>query len=147
MTDARRRRREVQRGEKMERTLCRRFRTFSLPTLFTQVAHEQLPNSFESLTLLLKESSAVTLGDSFSPGSILYQHLQGCGGPCFQHVGQAFTCHLDGFCQVFIMGYSVAAGATGRLLFGYDSFGNVCGKKNSPVEGAPLSGQDMTLKK
>ncbi|EPY76460.1 choline transporter-like protein 1 [Camelus ferus] len=49
--------------------------------------------------------------------------------------------------QVFIMGYLVAAGATGRLLFGYDSFGNVCGKKNSPVEGAPLSGQDMTLKK
>ncbi|XP_036762393.2 choline transporter-like protein 3 isoform X8 [Manis pentadactyla] len=48
---------------------------------------------------------------------------------------------------VFIMGYSVAAGATGRLLFGYDSFGNMCGKKNSPVEGAPLSGQDMTLKK
>ncbi|KAB0364145.1 hypothetical protein FD754_008301 [Muntiacus muntjak] len=48
---------------------------------------------------------------------------------------------------VFIMGYSVAAGATGRLLFGYDSFGNVCGKKNSPVEGAPLSGQDMTQKK
>uniref|UniRef100_A0A452SDP6 Choline transporter-like protein n=1 Tax=Ursus americanus TaxID=9643 RepID=A0A452SDP6_URSAM len=48
---------------------------------------------------------------------------------------------------MFIAGYSVAAGATGRLLFGYDSFGNVCGKKNSPVEGAPLSGQDMTLKK
>ncbi|KAL2772210.1 choline transporter-like protein 3 isoform 6 [Daubentonia madagascariensis] len=48
---------------------------------------------------------------------------------------------------VFIMGYSVVAGAAGRLLFGYDSFGNVCGKKNSPVEGAPLSGQDMTLKK
>lgn len=52
-----------------------------------------------------------------------------------------------GFCQMFITGYSVAAGATARLLFGYDSFGNVCGKKNSPVEGAPLSGQDMTLKK
>nr|XP_045753100.1 choline transporter-like protein 3 isoform X1 [Mirounga angustirostris] len=48
---------------------------------------------------------------------------------------------------MFITGYSVAAGATGRLLFGYDSFGNVCGKKNSPVEGAPLSGQDMTRKK
>ncbi|XP_054190271.1 choline transporter-like protein 3 isoform X14 [Homo sapiens] len=45
------------------------------------------------------------------------------------------------------MGYSVVAGAAGRLLFGYDSFGNMCGKKNSPVEGAPLSGQDMTLKK
>ncbi|XP_004752613.2 choline transporter-like protein 3 isoform X1 [Mustela putorius furo] len=48
---------------------------------------------------------------------------------------------------MFITGYSVAAGATGRLLFGSDSFGNVCGQKNSPVEGAPLSGQDMTLKK
>ncbi|XP_022352747.1 choline transporter-like protein 3 isoform X3 [Enhydra lutris kenyoni] len=48
---------------------------------------------------------------------------------------------------MFITGYSVAAGATARLLFGYDSFGNVCGQKNSPVEGAPLSGQDMTLKK
>ncbi|XP_069863813.1 choline transporter-like protein 3 isoform X2 [Dipodomys merriami] len=48
---------------------------------------------------------------------------------------------------VFIMGYSVTAGAAGRLLFGYDSFGNMCGKKNSPVDGAPLSGQDMTLKK
>ncbi|XP_005388837.2 PREDICTED: choline transporter-like protein 3 isoform X4 [Chinchilla lanigera] len=47
---------------------------------------------------------------------------------------------------VFIMGYAVVAGAAGRLLFGYDSYGNVCGKKNSPVEGAPLSGQDMTLK-
>ncbi|KAM7054250.1 choline transporter-like protein 3 isoform 2-T3 [Molossus nigricans] len=48
---------------------------------------------------------------------------------------------------MFIMGYSVVAGAEGRLLFGHDSFGNVCGQKNSPVEGAPLSGKDMTLKK
>ncbi|XP_008051259.1 choline transporter-like protein 3 isoform X2 [Carlito syrichta] len=48
---------------------------------------------------------------------------------------------------MFIMGYSLVAGSTQRLLFGHDSFGNVCGKKNSPVEGAPLSGQDMTLKK
>ncbi|XP_053772268.1 choline transporter-like protein 3 isoform X3 [Desmodus rotundus] len=48
---------------------------------------------------------------------------------------------------VFITGYSVVAGAPGGLLFGHDSFGNVCGKKNPPVEGAPLSGQDMTLKK
>ncbi|XP_037354891.1 choline transporter-like protein 3 isoform X1 [Talpa occidentalis] len=53
------------------------------------------------------------------------------------------------FCTglMFLMGYSVVTGATGRLLFGYDSFGNVCGKKNNPVDGAPLSGQDMTLKK
>ncbi|XP_072500168.1 choline transporter-like protein 3 isoform X2 [Notamacropus eugenii] len=48
---------------------------------------------------------------------------------------------------VFIMGYSVIAGAAGRLVFGYDSYGNVCGQKNSPVEGAPLSGQDMTERK
>ncbi|XP_036907269.1 choline transporter-like protein 3 isoform X2 [Sturnira hondurensis] len=48
---------------------------------------------------------------------------------------------------VFLMGYSVVAGAPGRLVFGHDSFGNVCGKENLPVEGAPLSGQDMTLKK
>lgn len=52
-----------------------------------------------------------------------------------------------GLSQMFITGSSVVAGATGRLLFGHDSFGNVCGRKNSPVEGAPLSGQDMTLKK
>ncbi|XP_037008950.2 choline transporter-like protein 3 [Artibeus jamaicensis] len=48
---------------------------------------------------------------------------------------------------VFVTGYSVVAGAPGGLLFGRDSFGNVCGKENPPVEGAPLSGQDMTLKK
>uniref|UniRef100_A0A8D2AL51 Choline transporter-like protein n=1 Tax=Sciurus vulgaris TaxID=55149 RepID=A0A8D2AL51_SCIVU len=48
---------------------------------------------------------------------------------------------------MFIMGYSAVAGAAERLLLGYDSFGNVCGKRNSPVEGASLSGQDMTLKK
>ncbi|KAM5294661.1 choline transporter-like protein 3 isoform 2-T2 [Glossophaga mutica] len=47
----------------------------------------------------------------------------------------------------FITGYSVVAGAPGGLLFGRDSFGNVCGKRNPPVEGAPLSGQDMTLKR
>ncbi|MBZ3884328.1 Choline transporter-like protein 3 [Sciurus carolinensis] len=49
--------------------------------------------------------------------------------------------------QMFIMGYSAVAGAAERLLLGSDSFGNVCGKRNSPVEGASLSGQDMTLKK
>ncbi|XP_047373646.1 choline transporter-like protein 3 isoform X5 [Sciurus carolinensis] len=48
---------------------------------------------------------------------------------------------------MFIMGYSAVAGAAERLLLGSDSFGNVCGKRNSPVEGASLSGQDMTLKK
>nr|XP_025036002.1 choline transporter-like protein 3 [Pelodiscus sinensis] len=48
---------------------------------------------------------------------------------------------------MFITGYAVTAGAAERLVFGYDSYGNVCGRKNTPVEGAPLSGQDMTNKK
>lgn len=48
---------------------------------------------------------------------------------------------------MFISGYSVVAGAAGRLVLGYDSFGNICGRKNTPVEGANLSGLDMTNKK
>ncbi|XP_068022404.1 choline transporter-like protein 3 isoform X1 [Melanerpes formicivorus] len=48
---------------------------------------------------------------------------------------------------MFVTGYAVMAGAAERLVLGYDSFGNVCGRKNAPVEGAPLSGQDMTNKK
>ncbi|XP_041126115.1 choline transporter-like protein 3 isoform X2 [Polyodon spathula] len=49
--------------------------------------------------------------------------------------------------MMFITGYAVTAGATERLLFGYDSYGNVCGRRNSPIKGAPLSGQDMTDRK
>uniref|UniRef100_J3S8E2 Choline transporter-like protein n=1 Tax=Crotalus adamanteus TaxID=8729 RepID=J3S8E2_CROAD len=48
---------------------------------------------------------------------------------------------------MFITGYAVTAGATERLIFGYDSYGNVCGRRNTPVVGAPLSGQDMRNKK
>ncbi|XP_075281074.1 choline transporter-like protein 3 isoform X2 [Opisthocomus hoazin] len=48
---------------------------------------------------------------------------------------------------VFITGYAVMAGAAERLVLGYDSFGNICGRKNTPVKGAPLSGRDMTNKK
>ncbi|PKU48160.1 choline transporter-like protein 3 [Limosa lapponica baueri] len=48
---------------------------------------------------------------------------------------------------MFITGYAVMAGAAERLVLGYDSFGNICGRKNTPVKGAPLSGQDMTNKK
>ncbi|XP_058664449.1 choline transporter-like protein 3 isoform X3 [Ammospiza caudacuta] len=47
---------------------------------------------------------------------------------------------------VFISGYAVVAGAAERLVLGYDSFGNICGRKNTPVEGANLSGLDMTNK-
>ncbi|XP_033007458.1 choline transporter-like protein 3 [Lacerta agilis] len=48
---------------------------------------------------------------------------------------------------MFITGYAITAGAAERLVFGYDSYGNICGRKNTPVVGAPLSGQDMTDKK
>lgn len=48
---------------------------------------------------------------------------------------------------MFITGYAVMAGAAERLVLGYDSFGNVCGRRNTPVKGAPLSGKDMTNKK
>ncbi|XP_064311609.1 choline transporter-like protein 3 [Phalacrocorax carbo] len=48
---------------------------------------------------------------------------------------------------MFMTGYAVMAGAAERLVLGYDSFGNICGRKNTPVKGAPLSGQDMTNKK
>ncbi|XP_076193899.1 choline transporter-like protein 3 isoform X2 [Aptenodytes patagonicus] len=48
---------------------------------------------------------------------------------------------------MFITGYAVMAGAAERLVLGYDSFGNICGRKNTPVKGAPLSGQDMSNKK
>uniref|UniRef100_A0A8C6JM80 Choline transporter-like protein n=1 Tax=Melopsittacus undulatus TaxID=13146 RepID=A0A8C6JM80_MELUD len=50
-------------------------------------------------------------------------------------------------CLMFITGYAVMAGAAERLVLGYDSFGNICGRKNTPVKGAPLSGRDMTNKK
>ncbi|XP_078074966.1 choline transporter-like protein 3 isoform X2 [Mustelus asterias] len=49
--------------------------------------------------------------------------------------------------MMFIAGYAVTVGSAERLIFGYDSFGNICGKKNSPIKGASLSGQDMTSRK
>ncbi|XP_044288387.1 choline transporter-like protein 3 isoform X3 [Varanus komodoensis] len=48
---------------------------------------------------------------------------------------------------MFVTGYVLMAGASERLIFGYDSYGNVCGRKNVPVAGAPFSGQDMSNKK
>ncbi|KAM9325364.1 choline transporter-like protein 3 [Gastrophryne carolinensis] len=48
---------------------------------------------------------------------------------------------------MFISGYALIAGAAERLVFGYDSYGNVCGRRNSPIPNAPFSGQDMTNRK
>lgn len=50
-----------------------------------------------------------------------------------------FCCGL-----VFISGYALTAGAAERLVFGYDSYGNVCGRRNAPIPNAPYSGKDMT---
>ncbi|XP_072129587.1 choline transporter-like protein 3 isoform X1 [Mobula birostris] len=49
--------------------------------------------------------------------------------------------------MVFIAGYAMTVGAAERLIFGYDSYGNICGRKNSPIKGASLSGQDMTSRR
>ncbi|XP_072172583.1 choline transporter-like protein 1 [Diadema setosum] len=45
-----------------------------------------------------------------------------------------------------IAGYSIVFGNVLRLVFGYDSYGNVCGQKNSPIENVSLSGMDMSTR-
>ncbi|XP_068445021.1 choline transporter-like protein 1 isoform X2 [Clinocottus analis] len=45
--------------------------------------------------------------------------------------------------MVCICAFPIATGATSRLLSGYDSYGNTCGKNNTKIEGVPLSGRDM----
>ncbi|KAL6110690.1 slc44a1 [Pungitius sinensis] len=49
------------------------------------------------------------------------------------------------FCigMVCICVFPIATGAASRLISGYDSYGNTCGKNNSKIEGVPLSGRDM----
>ncbi|CAJ1052264.1 choline transporter-like protein 1 [Xyrichtys novacula] len=46
-----------------------------------------------------------------------------------------------------ICGFPIATGGASRLLSGYDSYGNTCGRKNAPIEGVTLSGKDMTENK
>ncbi|XP_048851985.1 choline transporter-like protein 1 isoform X2 [Brienomyrus brachyistius] len=48
------------------------------------------------------------------------------------------------FGMMFICGFAIATGAASRLVSGYDSFGNTCGQRNSPIAGIPLSGKDQT---
>ncbi|KAM9792572.1 choline transporter-like protein 1 [Neosynchiropus ocellatus] len=42
-----------------------------------------------------------------------------------------------------ICGFTLATGAASRLISGYDSYGNTCGRNNSKVEGVELSGRNM----
>ncbi|KAM8848863.1 choline transporter-like protein 1 isoform 1-T1 [Synchiropus picturatus] len=44
----------------------------------------------------------------------------------------------------FICGFTIVTGGAARLLFGYDSYGNTCGRRNEPLEGVRLSGLDHT---
>ncbi|NP_001085247.1 choline transporter-like protein 1 isoform X1 [Xenopus laevis] len=47
----------------------------------------------------------------------------------------------------FICGFSIATGAASRLVFGYDSYGNICGQKNTKIEGFINSGLDHSNNK
>lgn len=49
--------------------------------------------------------------------------------------------------QFCVCGYPIATGAASRLVSGYDSYGNTCGRNNSKIEGVPHSGLDMREKK
>ncbi|XP_017261961.1 choline transporter-like protein 1 [Kryptolebias marmoratus] len=46
-----------------------------------------------------------------------------------------------------ICGFAIATGGASRLISGYDSYGNTCGRNNTRIEGVPLSGRDMSEKK
>ncbi|KAM4751113.1 choline transporter-like protein 1 [Anableps anableps] len=48
-----------------------------------------------------------------------------------------------------ICGFAIATGGASRLVSGYDSYGNTCGRNNTnkKIDGVPLSGADMTEKK
>lgn len=49
--------------------------------------------------------------------------------------------------QGSICGYTVVTGGAARLVFGYDSYGNTCGRRNEQIEGVWLSGLDHTDRK
>ncbi|XP_041463983.1 choline transporter-like protein 1 isoform X1 [Lytechinus variegatus] len=53
-----------------------------------------------------------------------------------------FICFWIG--MFLIAGYAVVFGNVLRVVFGYDSYGNVCGQMNKPIENVSLSGMDMT---
>ncbi|XP_015227010.1 PREDICTED: choline transporter-like protein 1 isoform X1 [Cyprinodon variegatus] len=46
-----------------------------------------------------------------------------------------------------ICGFTVVTGGAARLVFGYDSYGNTCGRRNERIEGVKLSGLDHTDRK
>lgn len=55
-----------------------------------------------------------------------------------------FICFWIG--MFLVAGYAVVFGNVLRIVFGYDSYGNICGQMNTPIENVTLSGMDMTDK-
>ncbi|XP_059830854.1 choline transporter-like protein 1 isoform X2 [Hypanus sabinus] len=53
------------------------------------------------------------------------------------------------FCvgMAIICGFAIASGAARRLVYGYDSYGNICGHTNTKIEGVELSGHNLTDQK
>ncbi|KAF0040244.1 hypothetical protein F2P81_008479 [Scophthalmus maximus] len=46
-----------------------------------------------------------------------------------------------------ICSFTIVTGGAARLVFGYDSYGNTCGRRNEQIEGVRLSGLDHTDRK
>ncbi|XP_040030066.1 choline transporter-like protein 1 isoform X3 [Gasterosteus aculeatus] len=46
-----------------------------------------------------------------------------------------------------ICSFTIVTGGAARLVFGYDSYGNTCGRRNEVIEGVRLSGLDHTDRK
>ncbi|XP_022315112.2 choline transporter-like protein 1 isoform X1 [Crassostrea virginica] len=55
-----------------------------------------------------------------------------------------FVMYLGGMAYVAYRG--ISQGDPYRLIYGVDSWGNVCDRKNEPIPGIPLSGRDMVGK-
>ncbi|XP_051935732.1 choline transporter-like protein 1 isoform X2 [Hippocampus zosterae] len=53
-----------------------------------------------------------------------------------------FCVGMGGVCA-----FTVASGGAARLVSGYDSYGNTCGRRNPPLDGVRLSGLDHTDRK
>ncbi|KAB5515564.1 hypothetical protein PHYPO_G00248410 [Pangasianodon hypophthalmus] len=49
--------------------------------------------------------------------------------------------------MLFICGFAISTGAASRLVSGYDSYGNICGQRNTEIPGIKLSGRDQTSNK
>lgn len=72
-----------------------------------------------------------------------------CGEGRVQHfyLKMSFSFLCCSSWQACVCGYPIATGAASRLVSGYDSYGNTCGKNNTKIDGVALSGRDMRQNK